>query len=374
MARFLSIVDYGILATLFSIIYILSIFTESIQTVLTKYSASVSDKSKLKNLFKRSSRIALKVSVYAFVIYAVLSIFLSNEKFLNIPYSILILNGLFIFGAFFMPITRGLMQGRKMFKSLGFNMVLESAVKLVVAISLVLALTQTWKLYGAIASILIGAAVAYLFSLYSLKDILRSKEKNANTKEIYNYAGPVFFVTLIIVVFYSLDIILARMFLSEIQTGYYAIASVLSKAIFWGTLPISKAMFPLTAENNKKKKDKNVFSSSILILSVLIAIGIVAFYFLPDLAVRIFAGRYIPESAGILFYLVLATSLVSFANLNLLYKLSIGKTKGYLLLIIFIVIEVFLMWYFSGSLIQFSLAFLTSSAIFLWGSIVLLSR
>ena len=226
MARLLTIIEYGILATLFSIIYILSIFTESIQTILTKYSAGVLEEGKLKNLFLKSIKKTISLSTLFFIAYAIISILLS--KILKIPYFVLIAIGLFVFIAFTIAVSRGIMQGKKMFASLGFNMVLESTVKLILAVLLVLA---GWKIYGAIVGILIGGATALIISLFPLRKILREKEGKADTDRIYNYAGPVFFITLIIVIFYSIDIIIARIFLSEELVGYYAIASILAKAI-----------------------------------------------------------------------------------------------------------------------------------------------
>jgi O-antigen/teichoic acid export membrane protein len=54
MARMLSIIDYGILAALYAIIYILGIFIESIQTVMMKYSSGENDNGRLKSLLKKT--------------------------------------------------------------------------------------------------------------------------------------------------------------------------------------------------------------------------------------------------------------------------------------------------------------------------------
>ena len=62
MVRMMSVVEYGILASLFSIIYILAVFTESIQTVITKYTAKETNKGKLKNILKKSFRKAFFVN------------------------------------------------------------------------------------------------------------------------------------------------------------------------------------------------------------------------------------------------------------------------------------------------------------------------
>ena len=84
MARMLTPADYGTLAALFSIIYLTGIFSESIQTVIVKYSASEKSKARLKNLITRSIKKALKFSIIIFIGYILLSIPLSFM--LEIPY------------------------------------------------------------------------------------------------------------------------------------------------------------------------------------------------------------------------------------------------------------------------------------------------
>lgn len=376
MARLLTIVEYGILSSLYSILYIIAIFTESIQIVVTKYSSSEEEKGKLKNLFKRSLKKAFKSSFFFLTLYLLIALPLS--PLLKIPYSLMAFNGLMIFAFFLLPVSRGIMQGTKMFKSLGISMIIESLIKLVLAVSFVL---LGWKIYGALLGPILGASIAFLLSFPMLKKILKAKEKKAETAQIYSYTAPVFFTIFAVLVFFSLDIIIAKIVFSPEIAGQYAIASVISKIIFMGTQPISKAMFPLSAESkkdenpdDKSKSSENIFKNAFTTLSFALVACLLILYFFPELLVKIFAGRIIPESAGILFLLGLSASLLSLTNLVLLHKLSLGKTKSYLLLPIFLVIEAFLLFYFSKSLFQFSMALVTASATFLWGSLLLLKE
>ena len=74
MARLLTVIDYGILVTLFSIIYILAVFTESIQLVIAKYSSQEEEKSKLKNIAKKALKKSFLVSLFLFALYFFLAI------------------------------------------------------------------------------------------------------------------------------------------------------------------------------------------------------------------------------------------------------------------------------------------------------------
>ena len=222
---------------------------------------------------------------------------------------------------------------------------------------------------------ILGTGIAFILSLIPIKDIIKTQEKKAQTIGIYGYAKPAFLITFMIIAFYSIDIIIAKIVFSAEIAGAYAIASILSKAIFWGTQPISRVMFPLSSENeNNLKKSKNVFLNSLLILFFGLICALTVFYFFPELIIKIFAGKEINESISILFFLGIGTSLISITNLILLHKLSINKVRGYKYLFIFLIIEVFLLFYFSNSVLEFSVAFIFSASAFLWGSVILLKE
>jgi len=368
MARFLTVAEYGIVATLFSMIYILGIFTESIQTVMTKFSSAEKEPGRLKNLFKRAEKKGLSMAIKVYAAFLIFSIFLS--PLLKIPYGLMALTGIIIFTSFLLPVSRGIMQGLKRFKALGINMVLESAIKLVLALFFVFI---GWKAYGAMAGAVLGTIGALILSYPALVGILKSRERETKVKSIYSYSAPVFLLTFTILCFYSIDVIIAKIVFDSTTAGEYAIASILSKTIFFGTFPIGKAMFPLSAERNRDNSSK-IFAQALGILTFCIVSALAVFYFFPELLILIFSGKNIPSSSSILLYLALATSILSYANLTILYKLSRGNIRGYGFGIFFLIFEAILLVYFSQSLLSFSLAFLTSSALFLWWTVTFLQE
>ena len=374
MARMLSVSNYGILATLFSIMYIFGIFAESVQIIITKYTSHQSNKGKLKNLIKKSFKKALIFSSVLFLVYLIVSIPLSSS--LEIPFLLLAINGLFIFSSFFPPITRGVLQGLKRFSSLGGNMVFEGVSKLILAIIFVLLLTKYGlAVHGAVVATILGVFLAFLLSFVSLKDIFNSKEKEAMTHEIYGYSAPVFVTLFVVLIFYSLDIVLAKMFFSQDIAGAYALASILGKSIFLGTNGISKAMFPLSSSVKKtKKRYHHIFFSAFAIMFACIFIALAIIYFFPSLLIKLFSGKEVPLASSLLFYIGLAAGFISFANLILLYKLSLKKTRGCYYLLLFIVVQISLLTYFSKNIFTFTLAFVFASLIFLIGSIFLLDK
>jgi O-antigen/teichoic acid export membrane protein len=378
MARFLSIENYGVLTALFSLVYIFGIFSEPIQTTMVKYSSMEKESGKIKNLLYRSLKKAGFFSLFAFAAIVIIAIFLSSP--LKIPFWLILLMGLMTFASFLAPVTRGIIQGKKQFGALGFNVLAEGAIKLVLGIALVLA---GLNVYGAVIAALLAAAAAFIFSFIPLSGILRSKEKPMHAQGIYFYTLPVFLTLLSILAFFSIDIIIAKIVFDSQTAGFYAIASTLGKIVFLGTQPISKAMFPITSESaaGKGRNPAEIFMKALAILIILIALSWLVIYLFPDLLVRIFSGRYIPESASIVVYIALSFGILSVANLLLLYSLSISKEQDYrkllaksIIILVFPAIACLLLWIFSASLLQFSFALVVSSAIFLLGSILLLIR
>ncbi len=368
MARLLSVVEYGVLATLFSFIYIMSIFTESIQMVIVKYAAAEKNDGKVKNLLRKSLQKAFFASMFLFICYALIALFLT--KALEIPYSLLLLNGVFIFSSLLLPVNRGLMLGKKMFGMLGVSLLVEAVLKLGLGITFVF---LGWKVFGALLGTLIGTFASFFFSFIPLQSIFKSREKKAQTSGIYTYTTPVFIITATILAFYSLDILVAKAVFDAQTAGHYAIASVLAKTLFLATQPISKAMFPLSVTGKKKSGSRLLYEALAFLSACILAVCLVA-YFFPGFLITLFSGKTIAESAHILFPLTLGVGILSLANLVLWYKISKGMVSraGYLPLIVGI--EFMFLWLFSKTLEQFSLAFVAAAAIFLLASAVLAKR
>ncbi len=369
MARMLSVSDFGTLAALFSIIYIFSLFAESIQTVIVKYTSRESNKGKIKNIIKRALKKGLKISLLLFIVFAILAYPLSF--LLKIDYLLLLVTVAMVFFIFTMPIIRGVLQGKKRFYELGFNMISESFLKIAVAVVLVF---LGFKVFGAMLGAIFSSLAALAISSMQIRDILASKESKERTDEIYAYSKPTFVLIFTIMAFFSIDILIAKIVFSSELAGTYALASILAKTIFFGTAPISKALFPLSSSEKSKGKNQSLLISSLFILALCIIIALLLFYFFSDFIIKTFSGKSIPEASFVLFYIAIAMSLISITNLVVLYKLSVGKIKRYYLLPVFFLIEIVLLFLFSNSLFQFASAFIASSAILLWASVNLLGE
>src|SRR3989344_6756053 len=95
MARILGPEFYGTLAALMAITYIFNVPMESMQTIIAKYSSREKSDGKIKNIFRRTLKRGIRISLFLFFVYLIASLFL--QKFLNIEYSLLALTGILIF-------------------------------------------------------------------------------------------------------------------------------------------------------------------------------------------------------------------------------------------------------------------------------------
>jgi|WetSurMetagenome_2_1015567.scaffolds.fasta_scaffold89252_2 O-antigen/teichoic acid export membrane protein len=365
MARKLSVADYGILLSLFSILYFLGVFSESMQNIITKYVASEKEESKIKNIIKRGLKKAFILSSLFFLGYAIVSVFLS--VYMKIDYLLMLLNGLIVFPGIFLSVNRGAMQGKKKFLSLGVNMIFESLGKICLSLAF---LFIGLKVYGAILGTVLSSFFVLGISFIPLRKLMKTKENKAETMGIYDYSKPAFIISATILFFYSIDVVIARMVFSADLAGSYAIASILAKTIFFATVPISKAMFPISAEEDRKSESHVLKNALVLVLGI-IACALILFYLWPNLIIEVFSGKEVADAARVLFCLGASMGVLSIANLSLLYRLSKGRFRSYKLLPLFALVEIGLLFYFSANLLEFSIAFLTSSAIFLWGVLFL---
>ncbi len=371
MAHTLSIEDFGLLKRVFFFFYLGAVLMESIQTVVTKYSSRESkNNSKLKSLRVRAFKKIGKLSIFVFILF----IFLSWPigYFFNIPISLLFMTAAFLAGSMLVPITRGILQGQQRFYALGFSVISEGIFKVFISLFFVL---LGWRVYGAIGGVLLSVILTLGVSLFYLKDIVKSPQKDIDLKGIRGYGWPVLSITATLILFFNLDVLISGSVFDETLSGMYAIASTVAITIFIGLQPINRVLFPITASETEKKIDtKRNFKKALSLILALSALALFIIYSFPDLLIKIISGKVIPEIHLPMFLLALGTAILSVSSLILYYKLSQGKTSGYLTIPLFLLIEVILLITLGHSLLSYSLAFLASNIIFLIGSLVLLNK
>jgi len=370
MAKMLDVADYGILATLMSIVYIFGIPAEAIQTLASRYTSKLQSSSLIKNFMISSWKKLAKYLVLCFVIFLIIAFWLSS--FLGIKFILFFITGLTLFGSFILPINRGILQGTKKFTAMGMNLVYESIFKIIISVLLVF---LSFKVYGAMIGVVFGILFAFSISFLSMRQILKPQRRTSNLK--FSFETRALFAICSIVLMYSLDIILARRFFSAEVAGQYAFISLIGKAIVFANLAIGKAMFPISSEKfNKGKSTSGLLKKSIILVSAISIIALLFYFFIPEFIVKILSlwdVKYLAAS-NVLFLVGLAFAFTSISNVIVLYKLSVNRTRYFYWLLIFPVIQIAILSIFNSSLRSFSLGLAASNLFMLIFSLWLIKK
>jgi len=352
-AKFLGPEEYSIVASLFSIIYLISIGSTTIQNTVTKFTADFKAKKedgKILFLFKRGFKKLFLYSLGVLVLYLILSPLIAS--FLKIPLiSVLILSPFLILSAL-VPLNRGILQGAQKFKGLGINMSIEGISKVIlVSIFIYAGLKANWVVLAAI----MANALAFLLTFKMLKfsNMGRLKEDHFNTKGIYQFSFLVFIALFLITAIYNLDIFLVKHFFSAEQAGHYAALSLLGKVIFFGATTIGIVMFPkISGIQDDKKNSKKIFRKSLLIsFFIALAILLVYFIFSGNIVSLIFGAKYM-DITPLLGMFGVFMALLSLSYICVLHKLAVGKKRFIWSLLAAVILEVLFIFIFHNSLYQ----------------------
>jgi len=367
-ARLLGPFDYGILATIMGMIYVFNIPTDSIRTIVSRYSTKLKkDKGKLHGLLSKALKKFFLVGFASFIVFILLSSAIG--KFLFIDYRLILLTGIVFLFSFLLPITQGMMQGLKRFREFGFAFFSNGIIKLVLATSLILV---GWKVFGALIGIIMGMVFTFFISLVFLRDIIKDKKKKTGIKGVYSYSIPVLVSSAAITILYSLDLILAKRFFPSEIVGRYAVISILGKIIFFGTFPISRAMFPLVSERNDEKQSSgDLLKRSLLFVGLLSAVALFFYYFFPKMIIFILYGSQYTGVSNLLIYPAIAMTLLSLTNIFISYNLSTNKKNFNYLIIFFVLLQVILLFLFHETLMQFISMIILANLITLFGFLLI---
>ena len=351
MGRILGPADYSILGVILSIIYIMSIGLNTLQIGITKFVSNFNVKkeySKISYLIDRSIKKLIIYGITLMIIFILITPLLS--KFLHITITPLLIISPCIIFLMILPINRGSLQGLQRFKGLSLNLIIEGTIKLFGGILLVL---LGFGVYGAIISIVSSYIIPFFVGFYPLRDIIKKKKKEFNTKEVYKFSFPVLIALISLTLMYSIDLILVKHFFNAVESGYYTAAGLLGKVLFFATLSIGQVMFPKVSElYNKKEKHKHLLIKSLFISLVIIIPSIVIYYLFPELIVNILFGPKFLEIISYIGPFAVIMGLFSLVYIITFYRLSINKKRFLYILVLFNIIQITLIVLFHSSLMQ----------------------
>lgn len=217
-------------------------------------------------------------------------------KFLNLSsvLSVVFLSLLFLLSGLSTVNNSGL-SGTLSFGYLAANSIFGAGAKLGLSVILVF---FNFQLFGALFGPVLGSLLSFLLSGFELKSLFK-KVKTTNEKVLpevlKNTFFPTLFASLALTAFLTVDVILARHFLSGTLSGQYAIIAVLGKIVYFAVGPVISVSFPLISSRagNSKTYMLPLLGSLAMVLGVGSLISFILFMF-PELILKIiFAGKYL---------------------------------------------------------------------------------
>ncbi|HSX09856.1 MAG TPA: oligosaccharide flippase family protein [Candidatus Saccharimonadales bacterium] len=355
MSRTLSVTDYGILASITSLITFPSLFVTAISPVIIRFAGDYFVKGEnklLRGLYKKFFTFLFAVGLIFFILFLV---FLSQiGNFFHISDNfILILADIFIFLSFISIVNMSFLQAKLAF---GFQVIV-NLVSAVLKVSIGVALVLVgYSVAGAVGALVLSSIGGFIIGFWPLKFLFRTKTQNPEiqTKELFGYGVPSALTLLGLISFISSDIILVKHFFSPIEAGQYAGLSLVGRIIFFVSAPIGNVMFPVIVQKHSKGINfSNTFKMAIGLVLLPSLLLTLFYYFFSNFSILFFLKRpdylTVAPLLGLFgLYITFYCMLYLFAN----FYLSIKKTKVAIPIFVGALLQILLIAIFHQSFMQ----------------------
>ena len=355
MSRSLSVSDYGVLASLISIITLSMVVAGAVVPTIIRFAGSYFAKEELhmvRGLFFNVGRFSFSLGIFVFFIFLIFwqrigGFFNINDKHL------IILVGFVVFLIFIGVINGALLQAKLAFRFIALTNLLSTFLKLFLGITLVF---LGFSVIGALWAILLASLIPYLLSFIPLRFILK-KHVSAPKIQIGTllaYGAPAAIASFSLMSLITTDIILVKHFFDPSRAGIYAGLSLIGRVIFFFSAPVGAVMFPLVVQKHTRKEDYQSILKLSVLLILLPSIALTIFYFIfPEFTIRFFLKNEEYISAALyLGFFGIFVGLFSLLSVFTNFYLSIKKTNIFIPLVTGAIIQAALIWIWHESFWQ----------------------
>jgi O-antigen/teichoic acid export membrane protein len=326
MGRMLGPEEYGVLGSLFAIVYLVTFAGATFNKVISKFTAElngIGQKAALKYLIING---LLKISIFSSILFIIYLLFIPLiAKFMHLTdYIGLVIVGLIAFLSILMSVIIGALNGMEKFVwQNGLNLI-TTALKFSIALLLVY---LGFGADGALVAIAIGILAVIGISFWPLKNELTTKiSKKIQTRNVYLYAIPVLIASVLPIVAITLDQVLVKHFFTSIDAGFYAAAGNIAKIIWFGSGFLVSAIFPKIVSRKAKGKDTSrLLIKSLIYTSFLAFIGVGILSATPRLIVLLMYGKEYLEIVPIVGLFGVALGVFSINQILIAYNLAMQK-------------------------------------------------
>ncbi len=355
MSRSLSVSNYGVLASLISIITLFMIIAGALIPTIVRFAGSYFAKGEfhmVRGLFLKVISLSFPIGVFVFFIFLIF--WQGIGQFFSIDdRNLIILVGLTAFLIFIGVINGALLQAKLAFRFIAFTNLLGTFLKLSLGIILVF---LGFSVIGALWAILLSLLIPYLLSFIPLRFILEKSigAPKIQIRTLLTYGAPAAIASFSLMSLITTDIILAKHFFDPGRAGIYAGLSLIGRVIFFFSAPIGTVMFPLVVQKHTRGENyQNILKLSILLI-MLPSIALTIFYFIfPEFTIRLFLKNeeYV-SAAPYLGFFGIFIGLFSLLSVFTNFYLSIKRTNIFIPLVAGAIIQATLIWIWHESFLQ----------------------
>jgi len=351
--RFLTVSDYGILVSLFSLIAIIGVPSIVLNTSIVKIVSELKAKGSYPII---SSLFLWLIKTLTFVgIFVVLLSLLFNKQilhFLNFNNSLaFMIFMLFFVVSLVLSIPVSFLQGLQKFMDFSLSNIVVALNKFLLGIGITL---LTYEITGTFVGMFIGVVLSFVIVSLLLKrnlELTVGQDISIWLRKLLKFAIPSSLTLISLTVLFNIDVVLVKHFFSEEVSGIYSSMAIIGRILFFGASTIGLVLFPLSSENHARGEGTNkVFLNSLALTVFILLCGLFAFTVFPKLLVSVLFGdsyikavSYLPKFALFMFFYTLS-------YLFSQYFLSIYRTKIGILLAIGAVLQTSLIWFRHSSL------------------------
>jgi O-antigen/teichoic acid export membrane protein len=282
--------EYGVFTTLLQIVTLMGIPAVGLQSVFAQQAAASLNphhERELAGVFRGVMRATLvlwlliAVLVFLFRHQILTALKIANPAALWIT----VLTGLIVL---WRPLVQGVLQGRQNFLWLG-GLLLADGVGRFLAVAVIIGLLGHYAAGGVVA-VLIGSLTVFVAGLWFCRDCFRGAMLPVNWSGWLRRVVPLTFGMGVGIFMLAADMIFVQWLFPKEQTGYYAAAGMIGRALVYFTMPVAAVMFPKLARSAATGQKSNALLLALGFTALAGAGAALMCTFFPELPLRL--ARY----------------------------------------------------------------------------------
>jgi O-antigen/teichoic acid export membrane protein len=291
VARALPKGEYGVFTTLLQVISLMGIPAVGLQPVIAQQAAAAITEeqhrvvaSEFRGVWRAIFFIWLVMAVVVAVFWRQTLAGLKIENSAALGMTLVI--GLV---AMWLPLVGGILQGRQNFFWLGWINILQGIGRFAL-VCLIILLLHGWAA-GAMTAVLLGMALAVVIGLWQIRDVWKTAAARVAWRDWLRRVVPLTFGLGAATFMLSADMIFTQNYFPREQTGFYAAAGMVGRALIFFTQPLTLVMFPKLARSAATGEKSNAL---VLALGATILAGgaaAIACTLFPSLPLLVVGGK-----------------------------------------------------------------------------------